>query len=194
MRPRVSAAAFAAVASLAATGQPVCATNWRIDPQASAIEFHSTQFGKPFSGEFKRFSGHIAFNPGPSPTGDVKIEIDVASLKTGSADRDAQAQGDDWFATTKAPLATFTADRFRQIDPAHYEAFGTLAIKGVQVQIVLAFTLSIKTDGTAEMHGTTVVDRLAFSLGTGSFADPAMVARQVTLDISLNATPGSDRR
>ncbi len=191
MTARRSGRALAVVAWLAAAAGPASAADWSIDPQASTIQFRSTEFGQPFSGEFGRFSGRIAFNPGSSPTGDVTIDIDVASLKTGAADRDTQAQGTAWFATAKAPQAVFTADRFRRIDDVHYEAFGNLVIKDVQVQIVLPFSLHIGPDGVAEMHGTATLDRLAFGLGTGSLADPAMVGRQVAVDVRLRATPES---
>ncbi len=176
-------------AGFAATAASVHAADWRIDPQASAIQFRSTQFGQPFTGEFKRFSGRIVFTPGPSPTGDVKIDVDVASLKTGAADRDAQAQGPAWFATAKAPQAVFTATRFRRIDAQHYAAFGTLAIKGIQVQVTLPFTLHVGVDGVAEMQGAASVNRLAFGLGTGPLADPATVGRQVAVEVRLRATP-----
>lgn len=190
MRARLPYRALVLAAAISATGASVRAADWRIDPQASAIQIRSTQSGQPFTGEFKRFSGRIAFTPWPSPTGDVKIVVDVASLKTGAADRDAQAQGPAWFATAKNPQAVFTATRFRRIDGLHYEAFGTLAIKGAQVQVTLPFTLRIGADGVAEMEGTTTLDRLAFGLGTGSLADPAMVGRQVAVDVHLRATPG----
>ena len=192
---RTSVPALAIVAGLTLAGGSACAADWRDRSSRRALSrFAPSQFGQPFWGEFKRFSGHIAFNPGPAPTGDVKIEIDVASLKTGAADRDAQAQGTAWFATAKTPLATFTAARFRRIDDEHYEAFGNLAIKDAQVQIVLPFTLRIGADGVADMHGTVTLDRLAFGLGAGSLADPAMVGRQVAVDVHLRATPESERR
>lgn len=191
---RRSVPALAVVVGLTLARGSASAADWRIDPQASVIQVRSSQFGQPFWGEFKRFSGRIAFNPGPAPTGDVKIEIEVASLKTGAADRDAQAQGTAWFATAKTPLATFTAARFQRIDDERYEAFGNLVIKDAKVQIVLPFTLRIEADGVADMHGTVTLDRLAFGLGAGSLADPAMVGRQVAVDVHLRATPESERR
>lgn len=178
------------LAALVAACGPAAAAEWRIDPLASSIQFHATQFGQPFVGDFKQFSGHITFNPGASPTGDVRIEIDLTSLSTGKADRDAQAQGSAWFATANGPHAVFSAARFRRIDALRYEAIGTLAIKGAQAPVVLPFTLRLGADGVAEMQGSTTLDRLAFGLGAGPLADPAMVGRQVTVDIHLRASPG----
>jgi cytochrome b561/polyisoprenoid-binding protein YceI len=144
----------------------VHAAEWQILSADSSIQIQATQFGQPFKGSFERFGGHMDFEPGALPTGNVRIEVDVASLKTGSPDRDAQAQNKDWFDFDRFPNAIFAVQRFRRLGGEHYEADGTLSIKGVTMPVVLPFVLTMR-DNDAEMRGTLVLKRLTFGLGTG---------------------------
>jgi cytochrome b561 len=143
--------------------------------------------GEPLKGEFQRFDGKIEFDPGSSPQGNVQIEIDIASIKTGAADRDTQALGSDWFAARRRPTAVFSAQQFRRTGADSYEAMGVLEIKDTSIPVTLPFTLRIDGSGLAEMQAKLSLNRLAFGLGVGSLSDPSVVAHDVAVDITLRA-------
>lgn len=176
-----------AVFGLAAGVSSAGAATWRIVPSSSSIRFSSTQMGEPLEGEFQRFDGEIEFDPGASPQGKVRIEIDIASIKTGAADRDMQALGNDWFAARKSPTAMFSAQQFRRTGTDSYEAMGVLEIKDTSIPVTLPFTLRIDSSGLAEMHGQLSLNRLAFGLGAGALSDPNVAAHDVAVDIILHA-------
>jgi polyisoprenoid-binding protein YceI len=167
------------------------AAEWRIASGDSSIQIQATQFGQPFKGHFERFGGHIDFEPGELPTGNVRIEVEVASLRTGAADRDAQAQNRDWFDSSRFPKAIFAAQHFRRLDAEHYEADGTLSVKGVTRPVVLPFVLTTRNND-ADMRGSLVLKRLTFGLGNGQFADSGLVGYDVTVDVTLHATKLDD--
>jgi len=176
----------------AMNGTPTAhAAEWQILPGASAIRIQATQFGQPFKGGFERFGGHVDFEPGELPTGNVRIEVDITSLKTGAADRDALVQNKDWFDSGRFPKAVFVAQHFRRLDAERYEADGTLSIKGVTTPVVLPFALATRDNGT-DMRGTVVLKRLVFGLGNGQLADFGMVGPDVTVEISLHVTRVND--
>lgn len=152
------------------------ATQWTIIPQASSVRFSETQMGQPLMGRFERFSGRIDFEPGAMPKGDVHIDVDITSIKTGADDRDAMALGDDWFIAKRMPRAIFAAQAFKQIGPDNYEANGQITIKGVTIPVALPFNLRVGSNGQAEMNGQVSLDRLKLGLGTGQFNDAAVVA------------------
>jgi polyisoprenoid-binding protein YceI len=179
-----------AVFGLAAGASSAGAATWRIVPSSSSIRFSSTQMGEPLKGEFQRFDGKIEFDSGSPPQGKVRIEVDIASIKTGAADRDKQALGSDWFAARKRPTAVFSAQQFRRTgadSSDSYEAIGVLEIKDTSIPVTLPFTLRIDGSGLAEMHAQLSLNRLAFGLGAGSLSDPSVVAHDVAVDITLRA-------
>jgi len=178
---------IAGVLGLAAGASNVDAASWKIIPATSFIHFSATQMGHPFQGEFGRFDGRIDFDAGSMPKGDVKIEVDLASIKTGVADRDSQALGDDWFAIGKHPKAVFSAQQFKRVDANSYKADGELTIRGKSVPLTLPFTLQIDSDGLAEMHGKLSLGRLGFGLGASQLSDKAIVGHDIAVEITVHA-------
>lgn len=165
----------------------VRAAEWTIIPASSSISIASDQMGQPFAGRFARFGGRISFEPGSEPSGAVHVEIDVTSLTTGKADRDAMAQGADWFAAARNPKAVFEAHQFRRTEERNYLAMGSLTIKGVTLPLSLPFTLEVDQTGRAEMRAQVALDRTTFGIGSGQFADAAIAGHSVVVRMTIQA-------
>ena len=187
-RMRFVLAAALALHPLLTSASLANAAQWKVIPQTSVIRFSGTQMGQSMTGQFERFSGRIDFEPGAMPKGDVYIDVDITSIKTGAGDRDATALGDDWFLAKRMPKAIFAAQVFKQISPDDYEAAGQLTIKGVTTPVILPFTLHVDSVGQAEMKGQLLLDRLKFGLGIGQFIDPAVVGQNIEVEVLVHAT------
>lgn len=183
----ILAALLAAFLTVAASTTPAGAAHWIIMPQTSSIRFSGTQMGQPLIGRFERFGGQIEFEPGAAPKGAVRIEIEIASIRTGAEDRDTMAMGEDWFLVKRMPKAVFTAQTFKSTGVDTYEADGQLTIKGTTKRQVLPFSLFVDASGRAEITGKITLDRRTFDLGAGQFADAAMVGHSVDVDIRVHA-------
>ena len=85
----------------------VAAAEWRVDPAASRLGFFGTQAGSPFEGSFEKFSANIRFDAADLSTSNVVVVIDMASARTGNAERDVALKGQDWFAISPYPQARF---------------------------------------------------------------------------------------
>jgi len=108
---------------------------WSIDPAHSQIQFSAKHLGiSTVRGTFESFEGHIE-----EENGDVKevtVEIDVASLNTGNAQRDGHLKGADFFDVEANPKATFRLTNFtRSGDDVTAE--GELTLRGVTAPITL---------------------------------------------------------
>ena len=169
---------------------------WVISHSQSAIKFEVTQYGQSFEGQFGNFDGTIIFDPENLDTARVDIEVDIASIKTGSEDRDAQAKGSEWFNVAEFPKAHFKADRFEargqdESGANRYTAYGDLTIRGVAIPVELPFTLSISQndDGKslARMEGQMTVQRLDFGIGQGQWESTEAIGNPVPLKISVTA-------
>ncbi|MCB1532772.1 MAG: YceI family protein [Alphaproteobacteria bacterium] len=177
------------------------ADSWQIIKDKSAIAFEVTQYGQPFSGGFKDFSGEIVFDPQDLENSHARITIDIASIFTGSKDRDAQARGNEWFYTAQFPHAVFETTGFEvrkpnHTNPNHYTAIGNLTIRDVTLPLQIPFSLSFEQGEQgaqrAIMDAQIALNRLDFGVGQGAWESAETIGDEVSLDIHVEADqPGA---
>ena len=193
----VAAGALGLAASLASApidastpGKAAAAVEWRLDPARSKLSFSGTQQGEAFTGRFNRFTPRIIFAPEALAASQWSVTIDVKSNDSANAERDETMRTSDWFDVAHHPTATYTARQFRAGTTAgFYVADGELIIKGRAVRVPLTFRWTPAANGkSASLSGQVVVDRHAFALGTGDWADDAWVGRNVTVGVQLALT------
>lgn len=108
---------------------------WSIDPAHSQIQFSAKHLGiSTVRGTFESFEGHIEEESGD--LNDVTVEIDVASLNTGNAQRDGHLKGADFFDVEAYPKATFRLTSFNRSGD-DVTAEGDLTLRGVTAPITL---------------------------------------------------------
>jgi polyisoprenoid-binding protein YceI len=170
---------------------PVTQEGWQIDMANSTIQFEATQYGERFEGKFTNFGGKIIFDPAKLEDAYADIWIDIASIDTGSTDRDGQAKGAEWFDSANFPKALFVADSFSETSPGHYVAHGALTVRGKAAMVDLPFTLSIREspEGQAAlMEGHVDLNRLDFGVGQGQWQVTDAIGGTVRLNITVLAT------
>lgn len=149
-----------------------------IDLGKSEIRFVSRQMNVPVEGRFKRFKGTVRFDAKNPEASSVEIEIDVASVDTGTPDGDIEAQRPLWFNAPQFPMAKFVTKSIKPLGGNKYEATGMLTIKGVAAEVVSPLTLT-EAAGTRTAQGEFAMKRLQFRVGEKQWADTDTVADQV---------------
>jgi polyisoprenoid-binding protein YceI len=162
---------------------------WIVDPGASKLGFTGKVSGEGFSGQFRRWTAQIQFDPKALAASKVVATVDVGSAVSGDADRDQAMPTADWFAAGQYPKATFTTHGFKDLGGGHYQAVGDLTLRGVSRPIVLPFTLNITGD-TAHLNGAVALNRTAFGVGQGQWKTGDTVDTQVTVTLALTAKRG----
>jgi len=170
-----SAAAFAA--------EPA---RWTIDYGASKLGFTAEQAEARFDGSFGKFDADVRFDPSALGDSRAEVSIDTASVATANSDRDSVLRGDGWFESPKFPNARFVAKEFAKTNDG-FEARGDLTIRTTSVPVKFVFTVA-QTGNRVELNGTAELDRLAFGLGTGEWADPKAIGTKVTVVVKLVGT------
>ncbi|NBC95167.1 MAG: hypothetical protein GVY27_02295 [Deinococcus-Thermus bacterium] len=181
-------AAVLAVAALApaAPAAAQAVDGWVVDHDESRLGFTAFQ-GGAFQGRFTDWQADIAFSPDALDQSQVTVTVNLASIETGSSDRDSTVVDDAWFDVDAHPRAVFEATTFRTADGENaYEAVGDLSIKGVTREVVLPFTLAIDGD-TATVEGGFTLDRTNWNLGTGDWSTEELVGFPVEVEVSLVA-------
>ena len=176
-----------AAAAAAGKAKAPAAAEWQMDAARSTLTFTGTQQGEAFTGHFKRFTPRIVFSPAALAVSQWAVTVDVKSNDSANQERDETMRTSDWFDVAHYPTATFTATAFRAGKGAgEYVADGELVIKGRKVRVPLPFRWTPAANGkTATLSAQVVLDRHAFALGTGDWADDAWVGRNVTVNVQL---------
>ena len=163
--------ALLAVAALPAAAQTV-------DYAKSEIGFVSKQMNVPVEGRFDRFAVQIHFDPKKPSASRAQIEVDLASVSTGSADADSEVKKKAWFNLAAFPTAKFVSTGVKSVGGERFEAQGKLTIKGVTRDVVAPFT--VKSAGASTVfEGAFTLMRLQFDIGEGAWSDTDTVADEV---------------
>lgn len=172
--------------AIAGVAQAAPAPVWTVDRAASKLRFQASASGERFQGEFGRWVADIRFDPKNLAGSAVIVRIDMASARTGNAERDGMLPTDEWFDTRKYAQASFAARSFKDLGGGRYQAIGTLTMRGTAKPFVLPFTLAIQGN-TSRMTSTATIDRRVFGVGQGQFAGADTVPFAVQVGIQLTA-------
>ncbi len=180
--------AIAPAFALAAT------SSWNVDPSHSQVGFGVKHLViSTVRGEFKTYSGKIALDEADVTKSTVEATIDVNSIDTKVADRDAHLRSPDFFDAAKYPSMTFRSTKVAKAGKGKLKVTGDLTLRGVTKPVVLevATTPEVKgMQGEARrgFAATTKISRKAFGLTWNNLveAGPA-VGDEVTITLELEA-------
>jgi polyisoprenoid-binding protein YceI len=174
------------VAALLALAEPVLIAEpraWSIDYAASRLEFVAQQAGANFRGRFERFEADVRFDPDALDRSAALVRIDTASIATLDDERDEILRGEGWFETDTYAQATFEATQFEARNGG-FRARGTLTIRDLTLPVVFDFEPT-----RSGIRGAATLDRLAFGLGTGDWADAKWIGHAVRVEVALERLP-----
>lgn len=162
----------------------------QVQADKSAVTFAYKQMGVPSEGKFRKFTAAVAFDPAKLTTASAQIDIDLASIDTGSKEGDEEVAGKLWFNTKSYPQARFVSSVVKALGGNRYEVVGKLTIKGRTQEVSAPFTY--RPEGAAAVFdGSFVLKRLDYAIGEGIWADVGTVANEVriTFHVVANAAP-----
>ena len=112
------------------------AGTYQIDPSHTTVEFVARHMLSKVRGSFRDFSGTVTVGDAPEDSG-IEVEVDTASVTTGSEQRDQHLHSSDFFEVEAHPKLTFTSTAFRPTGGTAFEVDGDLTIKGVTRPVTL---------------------------------------------------------
>ncbi len=152
----------------------ISSIDWKIADNYS-VKFDG---GDP-SGEFKGLKGTINFDPKDLVSSKFTTSIDVASINTGNGMKNTHAKSEKWFDADKYPTITFTSGVISKTSTG-YQATGTLAMHGVQKQVILPFTFNNNV-----FEGSIEVNRLDYNINTAE-PDHGSAKFKVSISVPVN--------
>jgi polyisoprenoid-binding protein YceI len=185
MKPYFSCIAFIAIV----VASPLHAKDWQA-MKGSTLSFTSSFQGESFTGEFKRFTPQIRFDPQNPAQGRFDVLIELASADTRNTERDDTLKTGDFFDVGKFATAKFTAVKFTALAAGKFKADGQLTMRGITKPIALVFNWQPGQSGQATvLSGEAVVNRLDFKVGTGDWSDTELLPNAVKVKTRLMLAP-----
>ena len=163
----------------------------QVQANESSVTFDYRQMNVPLSGKFNKFAAQLAFDPSKLGNAQARIDIDVASIDTGSAEGDDAVVGKLWFNAKVFPAASFVSTGLKALGGNRYEASGKLSIKGKTMDVVAPVTF--RTAGSRGVfEGGFTIKRLDYAIGEGEWTDLGTVANEIKIKfhIVVTAAPG----
>jgi polyisoprenoid-binding protein YceI len=156
-------------------------------PDKSSIEFSYSQMGVPMDGRFRRFSSQLSFDPAQPAAAQVALDVDLASIDTGTPELDTEAAGKDWFNLKSFPTARFVATGVKPAGGNRYSVAGKLTIKGRSKDILVPATFAAQGN-TGVFAGQFTIRRGDFAIGEGAWSAFDIVANDVTVKFRITAS------
>lgn len=172
-------------------------TSWEIDRAHSAVQFAVKHLAiSTVRGTIRGLQGALALDPEQPAASSVDVSIDVSTITTGDAGRDAHLRSADFFDVEHFPCATFKSTRVDATpNGSTGRMTGELTIHGVSREVTLDVTAlgRARDQGGMERMGftaATTIDRRDFGLHWNQVleAGSVLVSNDVRITIDLQVS------
>jgi polyisoprenoid-binding protein YceI len=163
---------------------------WRVSDSRTRVTFTVANFGRPVHGSVCCSWGEAEVDGEGRPVR-VRAELDLNSLDTGIARRDADLRKARFLDIDRQPIMTWTAHRFTPAADGGWTADGEFSVRGVSAPLAVtgATESAGRDDGWVRVRASAALDRTAVGIRAPRF----LIGRVVGIQIDAWLAP-PDRR
>jgi polyisoprenoid-binding protein YceI len=168
-------------------------TRWVLDTTHSEVQFKVKHLMiSTVTGQFNTFEGYIDTETDDFSAAKANIIIDVNSISTNNAQRDAHLKASDFFDLDNHPQITFTAEKIKKAGDEKYIIEGVLSLRGVSKPISFDAELGGVTkdpwgNTRAGFSVTGKIDRKDFGLTFNALTETGGLALGEIVTFIINA-------
>ena len=171
-------------------------STWRLDPAHSSVEFSiKHMMMTTVRGRFKELQATLTADEEHPEGCCVEAELQVASIDTGSPDRDAHLKGPDFFDAERFPTISFRSTRIEgraRKEGDRFRVTGDLSIRETTLEVVLECVFEGRGNDPwgkerAGFSATTEIDRRDWGLRWNQAIETGgvLVANRVKMDMEV---------
>ena len=109
---------------------------WNIDPMHSEVQFKVKHLViSTVTGSFNKFQGTVETDSDDFVGAKINFSLDVDSIDTNQAQRDAHLKAGDFFDAAAFPHITFVSTSLTKKNGSDYSLKGNLTVKGVTKEV-----------------------------------------------------------
>lgn len=165
-------------------------STWVPDKAHSEVDFSILHMSlSKVHGKFGNVGGKVVMNDSDIAKSSVEVTIDVSTVDTGVAQRDADLKSDHFFDVAQFPTATFTSTSVAKSDKG-LTVTGNLTLHGVTKPVTLAVegptgpVPGMDKKPHSGFSATTTISRTAF--GIGAKYPSAVLGDDIQLSIDID--------
>ncbi len=155
-----------------------------ITPIESSIKF-DVEASVAIKGTFDKWNATLTLTSPDVTTAVLDVEIQAATVDTGSGLKNSKLKSADFFDVERNPLITFKSTKLVQTGPNTFEVDGNFTIRGVTRSEKLTLTVSGKGTGSGTISGTLYFDRKDYGMNSG--IPFIKIANRVEVNVALKA-------
>lgn len=159
----------------------------QVQADKSTVSFSYKQMGVAMDGKFRKFASQLRFDPAQPAKASATIDVDLASIDTGTTEADTEVAGKTWFNTKAFPVARFESKGVKVLAGNKYEITGTLTIKGKTLPVTLPVTFAAQGK-TGVFEGSFTLRRGDYAIGEGSWSAFDIVANDIVVKFRITST------
>lgn len=157
---------------------------FQISKAGSTINF-AVKASVAIEGTFDQWDATLTFKSTDLTTGVLDVEIQAASVDTGSGLKNSKLRSGDFFDVENNPLITFKSTKILQTGSNTFEVDGNFTIRGVTKTEKLLLTVSGRGTGSGSINGTMAFDRKQYGMNSG--IPFIKIANRVEVTVNLKA-------
>jgi len=178
-------AACGLLTTAAGAQAPAAVPVFQVTPGDSTVTFH-VNASVTIDGTFDQWQASLTFTSPAAESAVLDVQIQAASVNTGSDLKNDTLKGKDFFNVDADPLITFHSTQIVPTGPETFDVPGTFTIRGVSKPETLHVTASGKGTGSAAITGTMAFDRKDFGMTHNILF--LHIADRVEVRVNLKAT------
>ena len=155
----------------------------------SSIKFN-VKASVAIGGTFDNWNATLTFTSPVVTTGVLDVEIQAASVNTGSGIKDSKLKSSDFFDAANNPLISFKSTKIVQTGPNTFEVDGNFTIRGVTRLERLTLAVSGVGTGSGQIKGTLYFDRKDYGMNSGIPFIKIANRVEVNVDLKGNRVSG----
>jgi polyisoprenoid-binding protein YceI len=148
---------------------PICCAQapvFSVIPAESSVRF-SVKSSVSIVGKFDKWDATLTFPSTDVTTGVLHVQIDAATVDTGSGMKNNKLKGKDFFDVEHYPSIAFQSTKVVQTSPTTFDVDGDFSIRGVTRQEKLKLTIPTKQTGEDEIQGVLIFNRKEYGMNKG---------------------------
>lgn len=131
----------------------------------SKIEFHANSTFAKVVGVFQDWNADFKLNTDTLENASLLLDIQAASVHTGSGFKDKEVKGKNFFNVTQFPVIKFVSDGvLPDPDPHKFTMTGKLTLRGITRPVTIDVVTATQPSGTHLVNGTFEFNRRDFGM------------------------------